>query len=104
MRALLWGATWTRCGIAAAALTAALALSGCGCDDEDSSATAQNCQVLNVDNEQYTLCCTLTCNYHYDDNGNYSQTCTQLRSCATPSGAACPPAIANGDAYPPCPY
>lgn len=99
---------WTKCasyGIMAAALVAALALVGCGDDDdEDWTETYQNCQAVDYGNgQQYTLCCTATCKYHWDDD-EYVAQCQENRTCTTASGSACPSSVTDGIHYPPCPY
>ena len=108
MNAALSRATRARCWIMAAALVAALAPVGCGddCDDEDYTETYQNCQVTDYGaGEQYTLCCTLTCSYHYDcDDDKYVEQCAQQRTCTSPTGSACPPSVIEKPGYPPCPH
>lgn len=104
MNAALRRATPTWCWIMAAALVAALALVGCGDDDDDYTATSQNCQVTDYGGgEQYTLCCTLTCHYHYDHD-EYVEQCQEDRTCSTPTGSACPDWVIEGHDYPHCYY
>ncbi|MBP1686241.1 MAG: hypothetical protein H6Q33_2384 [Deltaproteobacteria bacterium] len=91
--------------IMAAAFAAALTVVGCGDDDdEDYTETYQNCQVADYGGgEQYKLCCTVTCNYHYDDD-EYVAQCAESRTCTTATGSACPTWVVQENRYPPCPY
>lgn len=95
----------TRYGLMTAALAAALMLGGCGDDDDDDwTETYQNCQAVDYGNsQQYTLCCTVTCKYHWDDD-EYVAQCQESRTCTTASGGACPSSVTDGIRYPPCPY
>jgi hypothetical protein len=90
----------------AAVVVAALAMAGCGGDDDDYTATAQNCQVVEYgEGEQYKLCCTVTCYYHYD-NDHYSEQCSEARSCVpvAPTTGDCPQPVIDENDYPRCPY
>jgi hypothetical protein len=99
--------THTNRWIMAAALVGALALAGCDDwddDDEDYTETYQNCQVIDYgDGEQYKLCCTTTCYFHYDED-EYTQQCQEDRTCSTPTGSACPNRVIEQYGYPPCFY
>ncbi len=93
----------------AAALMGALALVGCDDwddDHEDFTETYQNCEVIDYGGgEQYKLCCTATCHFHYDyDDGDYTEQCQEDRTCSTPTGSACPNWVITQYGYPPCLY
>jgi len=91
--------------VMAVALVAALALVGCDDDDdEDYSATSENCQVIDYgEGEQYELCCTVNCYYHYDDD-EYVEQCLEERTCSSSTGSACPHWVIEEYDYPPCIY
>ncbi len=99
--------TRTSCWTTTAALVAALALVGCGDwddDDEDYTETSQNCRVIDYgEGEQYKLCCTATCYYHYDWD-EYVEQCQEDQTCSTPTGSACPSWVVEQYGYPPCFY
>jgi uncharacterized lipoprotein YehR (DUF1307 family) len=89
------------------ALVAVLAMVGCGDEDHhhhhDSTATAENCKIVNdAAGAQYKLCCSVTCSYHYDHD-EYMQQCTQQQTCTPPTNSACPPSIIEENGYPTCP-
>lgn len=92
-----------------AALVGALALFGCGDDDhhhddDDYTETFENCQVIDYGGgEQYKLCCTATCYYHYDHH-EYVEECREERTCSTSTGSPCPNSVIEAYGYPPCFY
>lgn len=106
MNAALGKTTRTSCWMMTAALVGALALVGCDDwdDDEDYTETYQNCEVIDYgEGEQYKLCCTATCYFHFDHD-EYTEQCQDDRTCSTPTGAACPSWVIERYGYPPCFY
>ena len=104
MKAVLRRTRRTSCWILAAALLGGFTLAGCGDDDEDYTETFQNCQVIDGgEGEQYEVCCTVTCHYHYDYD-EYAAQCHEDRTCSTSAGSPCPDGAVDEHDYPHCYY
>jgi len=107
MNAALRRISCPSCCILTAALVASLAL--VGCDDDDFTETYQNCRVADYGGgEQYKLCCTAVCEYHYHydywDDDEYEVECQENPTCSTATGSACPDWVIEDQGYPPCLY